>query len=92
MQAYGRPEKTLARTAVNHEQNWIEGCKGGPTPNSDFEIAVPLNEIIILGNAAIRAQEGKKLAYDAENMKFTNSDAATALLTREARAGWELKI
>ena len=92
MQAYERPEKTLPRTTVSHEQNWIEGCKGGPTPNSDFEIAVPLNEIIILGNAAIRVQATTKLEYDAENMKFTNSDEATALLTRETRSGWELKL
>lgn len=92
MQEYERPAKTLPRTTVSHEHNWIEGIKGGPAPNSNFEIAVPLNETIILGNAAIRVQEDTKLIYDAENMKFTNSDEATAFLTREYRSGWELKL
>lgn len=92
MREFERPAKTLPRTTVSHEHNWIEGIKGGPAPNSNFEIAVPLNETIILGNAAIRVQEDTKLIYDAENMKFTNSDEATAFLTREYRSGWELKL
>ena len=92
MQQYERPEKTLPRTSVGHEQNWIEGIKGGPAPNSNFEIAVPLNEIIILGNAAIRVQEKMKLEYDGANMAFTNSEEATAYLTREYRSGWTLNI
>jgi hypothetical protein len=92
MKAYERPAETLPRTDGTHEQNWIDGCKGGPAPNSNFEIAVPLNEIIMLGNVGIRAQEKKILKYDGANMVFTNSAAATELLTRKNRAGWELKL
>ncbi len=92
MREYQRPEKTLPRSDMPHEQEWIAACKGGPTPSSDFEIAVPLTEIILLGNVAIRNKENKKLRYDGENMTFTNSETANQYLSREYRTGWELKV
>ena len=45
-----------------HHQEWIAGCKGGPTPYSNFEIAGYLTEIILLGCIALRV--GKKLEWD----------------------------
>jgi predicted dehydrogenase len=92
MQAYERPEKTLPRTEVGHEQEWIAACKGGPTTSSNFEVSVPLTETILLGNVAIRALANRKLQYDGENLEITNFPDANKLVNRKYRQGWELKV
>jgi len=43
----------------------------------------------LLGMIAIR-MGGKKLEYDAKNMRFTNSDEANKLLDPPYRKGWTL--
>ena len=92
MQAYQRPEKSLPRVDMGHEQEWIAACKGGPTPSSDFEVAAPFTETVLLGNIAIRAQENRKLEWDGEKMEFTNLPDANRFVRREYRSGWELEI
>jgi hypothetical protein len=42
----------------------------------------------MLGNIAIRTQQ--KLYWDAENLRFTNSDAANRLINPPYRNGWAL--
>ena len=92
MNAYQRPEKSLPRVDMGHEQEWIAACKGGPTPSPDFEVAVPLTATILLGNIAIRAQENRKLEWDGEKMEITNLPEANRFVRREYRTGWELEI
>ena len=53
-----------------------------------FLAAGAVTETILLGAVALRA--GKKIMYDAENMKITNIPAANKYLYREYRKGWEL--
>jgi predicted dehydrogenase len=55
---------------------------------SNFGYAGLLTETILLGNVAMRA--GKKLEWDAENMKFTNAADAEKFLHFEYRKGWTL--
>ena len=43
---------------------------------------------MLLGTVAHRA--GKKLEWDAENLKVTNCPEANGFLRREYRKGWEL--
>jgi len=45
---------------------------------------------MVLGVAALRSGQGRKLLYDAQNMKFTNAPDADQFLTREYRSGWAL--
>jgi hypothetical protein len=68
--------------------NWAEACMQRGTACSPFEYAAPLTETMLLGIAALRSGQGRKLYYDAASMAFTNADDANALLTREYRAGW----
>jgi hypothetical protein len=83
--------RTLDRITDRHEMNWVRACKGETTASTPFEYGASLNETMVLGIAAIRAGQGRKLYYDAENMQFTNATAdVNKLLTREYRAGWEL--
>jgi predicted dehydrogenase len=55
---------------------------------SNFAFAGLLTETILLGNVAMRA--GKKLEWDASNMKFTNASDAEKFLHFEYRKGWTL--
>jgi hypothetical protein len=71
-----------------HHQEWIAGCKGGPTPYSNFDIAAYLTEIILLGCVALRT--GKKLEWDGPNMKATNAPESAQFVKRDYRQGWEI--
>jgi predicted dehydrogenase len=84
----GRPPRVLRRSP-GHYKEWIEACKGGQPSGSDFVLhAAHLAEVVLLGNIAIRTEE--KLHWDGENLKFTNSDAANALINPPYREGWRL--
>jgi predicted dehydrogenase len=88
MQAYKKPPKTLKRS-IGHHREWIEACKGGEPAKSNFaDFAGPLTEVVLLGNIALRT--GKKLNWDAENMKFPNYPDAEQFLHRKYRDGWSL--
>ena len=61
----------------NHQQDWIRACKEDPeyrVPTaSDFSLSGPLNEMVVLGVAAVRLQDLKRwLKWDSENLRFTN--------------------
>jgi predicted dehydrogenase len=82
--------QTIPRIADSHQMNWVRACKGEVEASSPFEYGTQLNETMVLGVAALRAGQGRKLLYDAENMKFTNAPDADQYLTREYRSGWAL--
>jgi hypothetical protein len=67
---------------------WIDACKGGPTPYSNFDIAAYLTEIILLGCVALRV--GKKLDWDGPKMAAKNAPEAAHFVKREYRKGWAL--
>lgn len=83
-------KQSIPRITVSHEQNWIQACKGEAQASSPFAQAAPLTETMLLGIAALRAGQGRKVLYDAQNMAFTNAPEANKFLTREYRKGWEL--
>jgi len=81
------PESFLSR-GVNHYQDWIKACKGGPKPLANFDYSGPLSETILLGNVAALA--GEKLEWDGPNLKVTNMPEANKHLRRKYREGWKL--
>ena len=84
----GRPPQVLSRSP-GHYAEWIQACKGGPAAGSNFvDHAAHLAEVVLLGNVALRTKQ--KLHWDAENLKFTNSDEANALVNPPYRQGWSL--
>ena len=85
---YQRPPQTLPRS-IGHHKEWIEACKGGPPPRSNFDFAGPLTEAVLLGALCIR-NGGEKLTWDNANLKITNVAEANALLHYEYRNGWSL--
>ncbi len=72
-----KPPQILRRVATSHEMDWVRACKESPEsrvlPVSNFEYACPLNEMVVMGNLAVRMQGLQKtLKWDGPNMTFTN--------------------
>jgi predicted dehydrogenase len=90
MKAYKRPKKTIPRVEnANHEQNWIDACKGKTKAVSNFDYAGLFTEAVLLGNLAIWFA-GQKLLWDGPNMRVTNFAEANDLVKPLYRAGWSL--
>jgi predicted dehydrogenase len=82
--SFGKPPQRLPRIPnENHEMNWADAAKGKTEPSSPFSYAAHLTEIMLLGVVALRA--GKKIQYDAQNMRVTNVPAANEFLQRQPR-------
>ncbi len=86
-ESYKRPAETIPRSK-GHHRDWIDACKGGPAASANFEYGARLTEIILLGNVALRT--GKKLWWDAANLKATNAPEADAFIKETYRPGWEI--
>ncbi len=82
------PAKTIPRSPGHHKE-WVQACKEGKTPGSNFNYGGPLTEIALLGIIAIR-MAGTRLQWDSANMKFTNCAEANEFLQQPSRKGWEV--
>jgi len=85
--AYQRPAPSLTRSKGHHRE-WLDACKGGPSPSSDFQYDAALTEVGLLGLVAMRV--GKKISWDTKAMKCPNAPEADRFLKESYRAGWEL--
>ncbi len=86
-----QPEPTFPRVQ-DLWREWIDAIKGdGPTPGSHFDYAAPLTQMALIGTIAQRVP-GKKLLWNEETGRFTNSDEANAMLKVPARDGWAYDI
>jgi hypothetical protein len=74
---------------LNQKREWVQAIKkhDHKLALSNFDYAAVLAEVVVLGNAAIRA--GRKLQYDAAKMTFGEPEA-DKLLRREYRTGWKM--
>jgi hypothetical protein len=86
---YKLPPHMLTRSP-GHQRDWIRACKGGEPACSNFHVAGPYTEWVVLGAIATRVPG--KLLWDAAKMEFTNSREATRLVRPVFRRGWELKL
>lgn len=71
-----------------HEMNWIRAIRGEEGISCPFSYAVPLNETMILGMAAMRAEQ--PIEYDGAAGRITNAPDANRYLDREYREGWTI--
>ncbi len=72
-----KPPARLRRVEMSHEMDWVRACKESPEnrvlPLSNFEYSGPLNEMVVMGNLAVRLKNlNKKLVWDGANMRITN--------------------
>ncbi|MCA9156308.1 MAG: Gfo/Idh/MocA family oxidoreductase [Planctomycetales bacterium] len=84
---FKRPEPFIPASRGHHAE-WVHACKTGEPTTCNFEYAGWLTEANHLGNVAYRA--GKKLEWDAENLRATNAPEADPYIRREYRKGWTL--
>jgi len=90
---------------LNHWHGWVDAILAGTKTTDSFDYAGLLTETVQLGNVAARAsrpptpkrgtnapgaRDANTLKWDSENLRFTNNDAANALLTKTYRRGWEV--
>jgi len=105
--------QTVARVKDGEEGHyaaWVEAAMAGygsekaKNLSSNFDIAGPLTESVLMGNLAIRSYDIQKkvgeeiqypgrnikLLWDGPNMKITNFDEANQFVKRNYREGWTL--
>ena len=93
-----------------HYAAWVEAAIAGygsdkaKNLSSNFDVAGPLTESVLMGNLAIRSYDIRKkkgddydypgrnikLLWDGPNMKITNFDEANEFVKRTYREGWSL--
>ena len=82
-----------ASTGDNHSahcRDWIRACKGGAPACSNFRLAGPYTEWLVLG--AVATHYDGKLLWDAQKMEFTNNKDANKWIKPQFRKGWEIKL
>ncbi len=84
------PGASTGSNHAAHARDWIRACKGGAPACSNFEIAGPYTEWLVLGAAAVH-YEGK-LMWDNAKGEFTNNREATKWIKPAYRKGWEVKL
>lgn len=82
------PEPSIAKSP-GHHQEWIQACKTGTPTLCNFDYSGALVEHNLLGTVAFRA--GKKLEWDAENLKARNCREADRFIRQSYREGWTLE-
>jgi predicted dehydrogenase len=84
---FARPPKTIA-DSLGHHAEWLHACKTGAPTTCHFGYSGLLTEANHLGNVAYRA--GKRIEWDAKNLRIPNAPDAEHFLSREYRQGWKL--
>lgn len=91
---YKKPEWKFRRPPQGdhdsaHFREFADAIRGGEPAMSNFpDYAGPLTETILLGNLAVWS--GKKIEWDAENLKAKNAPELDWLIKHEYREGWTL--
>ncbi len=82
-----------ATTGDNHSahcRDWVRACKGGSPACSNFSVAGPYTEWLVLGAVATHF-EGK-LLWDAAKLEITNNKEANRWVKPAFRKGWDIKL
>jgi len=72
-----------------HYKEWIEACRGGPMPFSNFEYAAPFAEFLAVGSLSTRFP-GEPIEFDPASGRITNHPRAAEFLRYEYRKGWTI--
>jgi len=88
------PETTARRGGQERARSqaiaqWVAACKGGKPTHGDFLLSGPSSDAFNLGAVSLRLG-GRRLLFNAADMKVTNVPEANKYLVREYRKGWEL--
>lgn len=81
--------QSVRRIDTSHEMNWVNACKGQTDPASPFESAVPVTESMLLGVAALWADDAT-VTYDPATGTIPNDAAANLRMQYPGRGAWAL--
>jgi len=84
---FKRPDPFIP-DSIGHHREWAEACKTNGTTTCNFDYSGALTEAALLCNVALRT--GKKLTWDAKNLKAVGCPEADPFIRREYRKGWTL--
>jgi hypothetical protein len=84
---FKRPEPTIPNS-IGHHAEWIRACKTAEPTTCNFDYSGTLAEAVLLGNVAFRV--GKKLQWDAAQLKAVGCPEADPLINKPYREGWKL--
>jgi predicted dehydrogenase len=84
-EGYQLPAPSLTRSP-GHYRDWLRACKGGEPSCSNFGVAGPFVQWMLLG--VISMQFEGKLLWDAEKQRFSNNAAANEFLKPKFKKGW----
>ena len=74
----------------DHYHDWVDSVIDGGSACSHFAHGGPLTESVLVGAMADRFA-GEWLEWDRDGQQFTNNPAATALVKRSYRDGWNVE-
>jgi hypothetical protein len=80
-----RPLHTAASPGHYHE--WVDACRGGAIPISNFRYAAPFAEFLNVGSLSTRFP-GETLEFDPVSGRITNHPKAAEFLDYQYRDGW----
>jgi predicted dehydrogenase len=85
------PPRTLPRAHGGPIEDLFWAIRNNGTPCSNFaDYSGPFTEMILTGQLAMFAGQGKKLEWDVAGMKCTNHDEVNQFIHRSYRKGWEV--
>lgn len=90
------PDKDFAgyhRPDVQEHDHWlqfVDACLGQGQTSASFNYSGPLTEAVLLGSVACRFPQ-TTLQWNAQSLKFDNSEDANHYLRRTYRDGWSVK-
>jgi hypothetical protein len=82
-----RPEPTIPKS-IGHHAEWVQAIKTGGQTTCNFDYSGALTEAVLLGTVAYRS--GRRIEWDAGNLKVTNAPEAQQFVHKEYRKGWTL--
>ncbi len=74
----------------DHYVQWVNACLGKDKASANFDFAGPLTETVLLGVLAAR-YPGKRLEWDAANLRVANLPEANEHVRVAYRKGWEVE-
>ncbi|MBN1490217.1 MAG: Gfo/Idh/MocA family oxidoreductase [Phycisphaerae bacterium] len=81
-----RPPAPTIPDSIGHHREWLVACKTGSPTTCNFDYSGALTEAVLLGAVAYRV--GKKLEWDAANLRATNCPEAEPFVQGVYREGW----
>jgi len=84
------PGASTGSNHAAHTRDWVRACKGGAPACSNFSIAGPYTEWLVLGAAAVHFDG--KLTWNNARGEFSNNREANKWVKPTYRKGWEVKL